>query len=139
MAGLSKLKRTDTPTRVELIDPVEGTPILDSDGNPLWIEVHSVDSTVHAQVSHEITNRNIAQASRTGTVGGLKAETLEAQEIERVARCITAWHIVVDLDDGQGERPLDLTVREATDVLTQYPAVREQVASAMRDRARFLA
>lgn len=135
MAGLGALKRAEGTARVELEDHT-GEVLRDESGAPLWIDVHGNESAHFKRVLHDITDRNISKAAKARSVGGMKSATLERQEVEKIARCIENWYLVADT--GEGEQPIELTEKNAIEVLTEYPAVREQLALAMQDRQRFL-
>lgn len=128
---LSTRKATSETAVVELYDPETGEVLRNADGLPMTVTIYGRESKHYRQVDHDITNRNISKAQRAGRVN-VTAAQLEAQERERVARCIEAWAITYE-----GMSPPPLSVGEAERILEDLPWVQEQLVTAMTNRAAF--
>jgi len=128
---LSKLSAANDTAKVDIYDPVSGEILTDDDGSPMWVEVYGMDSKHYRQIDREITNRNIGRAQRAKGGLALTAEQLEANESERVIRCVKSWHVVF------GGEALECTEANVRKVLDAVPALREQIEAGIRDRSRF--
>ena len=128
---LSNRKQTNETSTIELYDPETGEVIRNENGTAMTVTVYGKDSKHYRKIDHDITNRNIAKASRAGRVS-VTAEQLEAQERERIARCISAWDITFE-----GFAPPPLSVGEAERIMRELPWLQEQLESAMADRSAF--
>jgi len=131
MADLGTFSAAQDTAKVELYDPRTGETLTDDDSAPMWVEVYGMDSAHYRKVDRDITNRNIGRAQRARGGLALTAEQLEANELERVVKCIKDWHIQMG-----GETP-ECTEANVRKVLEQVPALREQIEAGIRDRSRF--
>lgn len=130
---LSSLSQREDTAKVELYHPTSGEQLTDDDGNPMWVEVFGQDSEHYRKLDQKITDRNIQRASRSRHgIGGMSAEQLEAQELERIVGAVKSWHIVFG-----GEVP-ECTPAKVRDVFDALPWVRDAVAEGIRNRALFL-
>ena len=117
---------------VTLYHPTTDEPLMDEQGNTMWIEVYGQDSKHYKQVQHNQTNRRLQKAQRTNSRAMVTAEQQESMGLELLAKCTKKWHIILG-----GEEP-ECTEDKARELYQNYPWVRDQVDAFMHDRKSFL-
>lgn len=116
-------KSADAGVEVELKHPVTGA-ALDA-----WITVHGRDSARYAAKTLALKRRRLELMARAGADG---VEHIEAQAIELLAACTSAWRGIC-----QGGQPLVFSDIAAVNFYTSYEVFRDQVDAAIHTRALF--
>jgi hypothetical protein len=107
--------------------PTKPEPLLKADGAPMTITLVGKDSDRFRKATRAALNRRLA--SRKIKV---KAEDLEAENLEGLVACTIAWDGI--MVDGAA---LDCTPVNVRAVYTRFPFIREQVAEFVEERANF--
>jgi hypothetical protein len=130
--GLDAIGQEAETARMTIFHPATDEPLLDDDGNEMWIEVYGLDSAHYRQVQNAQTNRRIQKAQRAGGRVNITAEQQEANALDLLVKCTKAWHVVLG-----GEVPAceEKKVRETYE---RFPWLREQVDTFMHERKNFL-
>jgi len=129
---LSALAEASETSVMTVYEPATGQPFTDDNGDPMWIELHSMDSARYKQVQNQQTNMRIQQAQRSRGQATITAEQQEANSLALLAKCTKSWHVVMN-----GEA-LECSEKNAKWLYEQIPAVREQADAFMHDRKNFL-
>lgn len=117
-----------TSRKVELTNPANEAPLLDSDGNPVWIEVHGADSDVYRNAMRFHTNRKMAKKSNKQTM-----EEVEAATCKILAASTVGWSGL-----GVNGQPLEFSEKAAEKLYLEHLWIREQVDAFINERANFL-
>lgn len=124
------------------------------EGLPLYITVLGKDSDVFRKLTAEQNRRRLAKMTKGNVMrlGSLSAEELEADAVELLAVCTVSWREQL-VPDGhavrEGESVSKSTLRlngeelactraNATKLYVGFPWIREQVDTAIGDRANFI-
>lgn len=118
--------------RVTLYHPTTDEPLVDGQGNVMWVEVYGQDSKHYKQVQHNQTNRRLQKAQRSGGRASVTAEQQEAMAHDLLAKCTKDWHIILD------DQAPECTEEQVREIYQNYPWVRDQVDAFMHDRKAFL-
>ena len=130
--GLDSVGTPIESNYVILQHPATDEPLMDDQGNKMWIEVYGQDSRHYKGVQHSQTNRRLQKAQRSGGRASVTAEQQESMALELLAKCTKGWHIILG-----GEAP-ECTEDNARELYQNYPWVRDQVDAFMHDRKAFL-
>ena len=124
--------KADAPSRMPILHPATNEPLLCSDGEPAWIDVHSTDSPAAQKHQRAAQNRRLQSRVRKIT-----AEELENEGIELLAALTAAWRLV-GLDGALLDIPCNR--QNAAELYAEPSAawIREQVNSFAADRGNFL-
>lgn len=124
--------KADAPSRMTILHPATGEPLLDAEGNPAWIDIHSTDSPVALRHQRAAQNRRLQSRARKVT-----AEDLEAEGIDLLAALTAGWRLL-----GLDGAPLDIPCnrQNAAELYAEPSAawIREQVNAFAADRGNFL-
>lgn len=124
--------QADAPARMTILHPVTGEPLVDADGSPAWIDVHSADSAAAQKHHRAVQNRRLQSRARKIT-----AEELEAEGIDLLAALTAGWRLL-----GLDGTPLDIPCnrQNAAELYAEPSAawIREQVNAFAADRGNFL-
>lgn len=120
---------------VEIYHPITRLPLTTEDGKKVTVTVLGRYSDVYVKNQRRATNRRLQQAGRGR--GGIKvnAEELEAEAVELLSNCITAWENVTV--DGQ---VLECNQNNAKKILSdpRFAWFRDQVDEAVNDDSNFM-
>jgi len=125
LTALDTVTACEDGADVEIVHPRTGEPI------GLTITVVGSDSPTYRKMIHKLANKR-AKRGR----GILNSEGMEADNIELLAACSTAWAWVKGLMLG-GEVP-EFNLSNVRGIYRDYPWIREQVDVFIGDRANFL-
>jgi hypothetical protein len=111
----------------------------------LYITVLGKDSDAFRRLSAEQNRRRLTKMTKGGVVrfGTLSAEELDADAVDLLAACTVRWRE----DEGVAAPKDTLTINgdevpctraNAVSVYTRFPWIREQVDTAIGDRANFI-
>jgi hypothetical protein len=132
MTGIESIGSPLETNKLTLYHPVTDEPLVDDEGNSMWIEVYGLDSSKYKQVLHDQTNRRLQKAQRSGSRAVVTAEQQESMALDLLAKCTKNWHIILN-----GETP-GCTEENARDLYSKYPWIRDQVDAFVHDRKAFL-
>ena len=124
--------QADAPSRMPILHPATGEPVLCAAGEPAWIDLHSTDSPAALRHQRAAQNRRLQSRARKIT-----AEELEAEGIDLLAVLTAAWRLV-GLDGAVLDIPC--TRANAAELYAEPAAawIREQVNTFAADRGNFL-
>lgn len=115
--------------------------ILDANGNPTGIifKLRSSDSPAAVALVDQFTNKRLSRMQRrAGVQQPLTAQELRAESIDALVACVKGWNeFKWAFADGKIEDPLVHNADNCRDVLTRSVVIRDQVESAVKDRAGF--
>jgi hypothetical protein len=80
----------DKPSRMTIMHPVTGEPVLDKDKKPAWIEVYSADSDRAKAYNRKTTQRRLDMRGRNV----VSAVALENDGNGLLAELTVGWHLV---------------------------------------------
>jgi len=129
---ISAIGKAQDTIDVELYHPVTGEPILNEDKSVMTVTVHGPYSKVYKKANHDLLNRRLARANRSGGKITATAEELESQGFDILVKIVAGWNITLD-----GEKP-KATESKIREVFTDYPWLREQVDAGVSDTKAFL-
>jgi len=125
---------THETDKVELTIPGSAEKWLDSQGNPMWIEVYGPDSANAKAVEKDINQRLLNQQNRSRGKNGLQDfDQIQNTHMERLIRNVASWY----LELGDGSNP-DCTYQNVKELFELFSDVRIQIEEAREDTARFL-
>jgi hypothetical protein len=126
LASIDTVKDANQGTTVELYHPSSGKDL------GILINILGKDSDKFRQIQTEQSRRRTAKLQKTGFRAGLTSSDFDSDAIELLASCTTGWeNMVIDKKD------VPFTRENAVAIYTQYPWIKEQVDSAVGDRALF--
>lgn len=128
LSDLKLSELADAGAKMIVTHPVTDEPLLDDDGEKMWIRLVGQDSKQFRQASARIANREIKKRKTSRTV-----EKSEQNAIELLVACTIDWHIQVDDDE-----PTKFSTEMAEIVYEEHNWLREQVDFFVGDRANFL-
>lgn len=115
--------------------------ILDANGADTGIvfKLRSADSPAAVALVDQFTNKRLSRMQkRQGTTIPLTAQELRSESIDALVACVKGWNDFRWMTvDGQVLDPLPFTADNCRDVLTRSVVIRDQVDSAVKDRAGF--
>jgi len=120
--------RSGAGFELQLLDPKTNRP------TERYLTVHGVDSDAYRAASMEQERRWLKSKVNRRTAARLSPEELESETITTLAACTSDWR---GITDKKGEA-VPFSRAAAIELYRQFPAIREQVAEAMGDRANFL-
>ena len=90
MSKLSSLfLQVEAPARMIIKNPLTGEPLLDSNGNPAWIDIASSESKKGQAANRAAMNRRLKSRSRQ-----LSAEEIEQESLELLCALTVDWYLV---------------------------------------------
>ena len=119
--ALAKLKDT---TVIKIIDPSTEEVAIDSNGNEMFVEIHSADSKKYRKNLATIVKDNEAKKATKKNNDELMTDIL--------ASSIVSWNIETD----EGTAPL--TIETAVYILDTYRYIRDALLETVNDRKIFL-
>lgn len=125
LAQLDTTAAANEGADIELLHPTTGAPL------GVLITVCGTDSDAYRQALRERQNKRLRNAKRGGAT--LTAEEIEAEALDLLVRCTSGW-TGVELDG----KPVAFTREAARDLYRRFRWIREQVDTAIEDRANFL-
>lgn len=128
LADLKLSELADKGAKMIVTHPTTEEPLLDDNGEKMWIRLVGQDSKQFRQASARIANREIKKRKSSRTV-----EKSEQNAIELLVACTLDWHLQVDEDS-----PTDFSSDAAEIVYDEHNWLREQVDFFVGDRANFL-
>lgn len=128
LSSLDVVSAANTGVEVDLLHPVTNEPI------GMKIKVIGRDSDEFRRLSNAQSRRRVNKMSK----GGFRAtnanlEDVEAEGIELLAACTKGWTNVV-----VSGKVIPFSKEAAVDLYTKYPWIKEQVDTAIGDRALFI-
>jgi hypothetical protein len=130
---LDSQQAADSGAIMTILNPVTLEPIVDDDGQEMWIRVAGEDSELYQAATRLVSNRRLQVAFERGRGLRVTAEELEQETLTRLAKCTLAWHLQMN-----GEL-LTCTEAEAKKLYKRLPWLREQVDKFIVDRSHFFA
>ncbi|MEQ8767212.1 MAG: hypothetical protein RL885_25095 [Planctomycetota bacterium] len=121
----------ETGITVELVHPVTGDPILDTEGQPQWIRAYGADSQQYQKARYAVIDRATERRGRGG-VQAPKAAEIEGKAREILARAVSDWQIELE-----GECP-ECNLLNVRSLFDRFPWIYEQVDAAINDRGALL-
>jgi len=133
MADLAKLAIKDVTFRMFLRSWQTDEIILRDDGEPMWVDVLSMDSGAYRKVERRINDATLKQVFTRRNTALLNTEKSEAQTLEKIAAAIVGWNIQFN-----GETP-EPTPGFVHDLLSnpEHIYIKEQLDAAIHDRSNF--
>lgn len=124
--------KADAPSRMIIMHPATGEPLLGADGEPAWIDLHSTDSPAAQKHQRAAQNRRLQSRARKIT-----AEELESEGVDLLATLTAGWRLL-GLDGAVLDIPC--TRANAAELYAEPAAawIREQVNMFAADRGNFL-
>ena len=119
--ALAKLKDT---TIVKIIDPSTEEVAIDSNGNEMFVEIHSADSKKYRKNLATIVKDNEAKKATKKNNDDLMTDIL--------ASSVVSWNVETD------EGAVPLTVENAVYVIDTYRYIRDALLETVNDRKIFL-
>lgn len=123
--------REDLGAKVTLRDEL-GEPLMVNDETgaavPAFAVVVGKLSGTYRKAEQAVNDRTLKRRTTE-----LTAELLEAQELEKLAKCVKSWNLT---DDG---RPIPATTQNVITVFQAAPWIRRELEAVMNDPGRFLA
>jgi hypothetical protein len=129
---LSSLKVATDATPLEIVNPATGLVLTNDTGEPMRLLVIGTDSDVYLKFANEQMNKRLKKAA-TNRKLTITAEEADAEALARTAVCVVGFENLQL--NGQ---PLEYSKQAVTDLLRDYPPIREQVEDFVNDRTNFL-
>lgn len=123
MANFSKMQNKSNEGIWVNIDDVNGLPI-----EGVRIKVLGIDSDAYKNQQRKITDRRLSNRKMKIT-----SAELESEGLSLLVACVVAWEGIED-DNGN----IECTASNVRQFLLENPFVREQLDSAIADRANFI-
>lgn len=120
-------KGTKVPLRDEFGEPLMVT-AADGITDAAFAVVVGKLSGIYRKAEQAVNDRTLKRRTTE-----LTAELLEAQELEKLAKCVLSWNLT---DDG---RAIPATTENVVTVFLAAPWIRRDLEAVMNDPARFLA
>lgn len=114
---------------LNLLNPSNGEPLIDSEGNDIGMYLLGKDSTKYRAAQRAVTNRRLNNKASSA----ITAERIEAEAIEVLSKCVVSWQGIV----FNGEE-MECNFPNARKLLTESQWVKEQVDDFVAERANFL-
>lgn len=90
------------PSRMTIIYPVTGKPIVDENGKQAYIDLMSQDSAAGRQLAKDRAAEQVKRLSRSGLGGEI--DDVVDEQVETLAALTTGWYLV----DPITQEPLDI-------------------------------
>jgi hypothetical protein len=116
---------------VELKHPVTQEPLLNEDDSPMTISLYAPHTKEYKVVLWAVTDERLKAAAKTGKIE-VKAEDLETQSIESLAKTTKEWSITFD-----SEKP-PLSYDKAKQIYTEVFWIKDQLEAALSSYLNFL-
>lgn len=119
-----------------LKNPVTGEDFIDeASGEPITIDLVSIDSDEHQKARHRMANARIRKATTSGRAT-VKSEEMERDAIELLVACTKGWHHIQDDDESE----LPFTTDNARKIYGNpgFRWLTDQVSAFINERAAFL-
>jgi len=116
---------------VELKHPATFEPLLNEDDSPMTVTLYAPHTREHKTVLWAVTDVRLKEAAKTGQIE-VKAEDLETQSIESLAKTTKEWSITFD-----GEQPA-FSYDKAKDIYTEVFWIKDQLDAALTSYMDFL-
>jgi hypothetical protein len=116
---------------VELKHPVTQEPLLNEDDSPMTVSLYAPHTKEYKTVLWAVTDERLKAAAKTGKIE-VKAEDLEVQSIESLAKTTKEWSITFD-----SEKPT-LSYDKAKQIYTEVFWIKDQLEAALSSYLDFL-
>ena len=116
---------------VELKHPVTQEPLLNEDDSPMTVSLYAPHTKEYKTVLWAVTDERLKAAAKTGKIE-VKAEDLELQSIESLAKTTKEWSITFD-----SEKPT-LSYDKAKQIYTEVFWIKDQLEAALSSYLDFL-
>jgi hypothetical protein len=126
LSAIDTVKDANQGAEVELYHPTNGQDL------GIRVRVLGKDSDKFRQVHAAQGRKRTAKLQKTGFRGGVSAADIEQEGIELLANCTIGWSGMV-----MGGKEVPFSTDNAIAIYTQYPWIKEQIDSAIADRALF--
>lgn len=133
------LAAVDTKTLSEqgvplTIRRLDGSPLLDREGQEVQITLYGPDSAKYRALTRENVRKRLERRAQGLAVTEDAIDEVEADSIEILAVCTASWRGV---NTPQGEA-IECTVENARKLYQNYPVIRDQVDAFIGSRANFI-
>jgi len=128
LAKLNLTEQANLGATMEVVHPITGEPLLDSNGEKVTITLLGVDSTVMRQAMSDRAKKQLAAKSKQS----ISLDEAEKMSAELLAKITLSWSGLTE--NGQ---PIEFSYANAVDLYTKYSWIRQQVDSFTTDRANF--
>ena len=126
------------PFRMEIMDPVKGTPMADKDGKVAYVDLISTESPEAESWRRGVFDRNQLAMKKRRNVAGQTFDENKAQGVELLVTLTVGWYLV----DKAG-KPIDAPFsKETARQLYNNPKMswlKQQVDDALGNDANFIA
>lgn len=124
----------DITSRMEVMNDSTGSPLVDENGDPSWIELRPLDSEPVRKHDRKVGDRRLATAQRG--LQTLTSAQLDRETAERLAAATVAWH-VVDLNGKFVDEPFATAAAVELYSLPGWSWLRRQVERHLSSQANF--
>lgn len=128
-----KLSESGAPLSIKKLD---GSPLLDRNGQPVTILLLGPDSSKYRALARENVRRRLEKRAAGGPapITGDEIDEVERETLEILAVCTVGWKGVYTPDGDE----IACTTDNARKLYENYPVVREQVDAFVGSRANFI-